>query len=270
VQLVELQKAWRTLQSRDVAIFAISYDSVETLAAFAEKRGISFPLLSDVGSQAIRALGLLNEHLVEQHAFYGIQTRDEQVGVAYPGTFVLDENGVIAEKHFEQSYRVRPTAELFQEYALGTGMTTPAADVPHTSSENATVRAWTDAPTYYPYQQVRLHVEFSLPTEMHVFGAPVPEGYTPLSFEVEPLDGLQVDPYAIPAPHPFRVEGLDEQLSVYEGSVQTTIPLRFTKNLGETVVTLQVAYQACTSTLCFSPATLRVRVPLNGLELIRD
>jgi peroxiredoxin len=270
VQLVELQKAWGALESRGVAMFAISYDSVETLAAFAGKRGITFPLLSDVGSHTIRALGLLNEHLVEQHAFYGIQTRDEQMGVAYPGTFVLDANGVITQKHFEQSYRVRPTAQIFEEYALGSAATSPPADVPRASTENVTVRAWADAPTYYPYQQVRLHVELSLPPDTHIFGAPAPEGYTPLALEVEPLDGLQVDSYDVPAPHPFRVEGLDEEFVVFEGKVQTTIPLRFMKNLGQTLLTLQVAYQACTASLCFSPATLRVEVPLNGLDLIRD
>jgi len=142
VQLVELQEAWPNLQKNGVATFAISYDSVEVLAAFADKRGITYPLLSDAGSHAIRALGLLNEqHLVEQHAFYGIQTRDEQRGVAYPGTFVLDERGIIAEKRFEQSYRVRPTARIFEEYALGTfEATRPPTDAPRQSGESSRSR----------------------------------------------------------------------------------------------------------------------------------
>jgi hypothetical protein len=38
VLLVELQEAWQNLQQNEVAVFAISYDSV---AAFGEKRGIS-------------------------------------------------------------------------------------------------------------------------------------------------------------------------------------------------------------------------------------
>ena len=119
MQLVELQEAWRTIQENGVAVFAISYDSVSVLAAFAEKHRITYPLLSDEGSHSIRQLGLLNEeHLIAQHAFYGIQTRDEQRGVAYPGTFELDSHGIISHKYFEQSYRVRPTARIFEEYAL--------------------------------------------------------------------------------------------------------------------------------------------------------
>ena len=39
---------------------AISYDPVETLAAFSRQRGITFPLLSDSGSQTIKRYGILN------------------------------------------------------------------------------------------------------------------------------------------------------------------------------------------------------------------
>ena len=214
MQLVELQEAWPNLQKNGVATFAISYDSVEVLAAFADKRGITYPLLSDAGSHAIRALGLLNEqHLVEQHAFYGIQTRDEQRGVAYPGTFVLDERGIIAEKRFEQSYRVRPTARIFEEYALGTfEATRPPTDAPRQSGEKLEVQVWADAPTYRPYQQVRLHVDLSLPSGLHVFASPVADGFTPLRLEVEPLDGLEVGQTALPAALPFTVAGLGRLL----------------------------------------------------------
>src|SRR5207248_7011642 len=132
-----------------VAIFAISYDSAAVLAAFAEKRGITYSLLSDEGSHTIRALGLLNEqHLVQQHASYGIQTRDDQMGVAYPGTFVLDERGVISEKHFEQSYRVRPTARMFEEYARGTSVAGPAADAPPYGGPSLQVPPSADPSTY--------------------------------------------------------------------------------------------------------------------------
>ena len=65
---MELQKAWPTLQRMGFALFAISYDEVATLSAFADKHEITYPLLSDVGSVTIRSLGLINEHLAEQHA----------------------------------------------------------------------------------------------------------------------------------------------------------------------------------------------------------
>jgi peroxiredoxin len=272
VQLVELQEAWRTIQENGVAVFAISYDSVSALAAFPEKHGITYPLLSDEGSQIIRQLGLLNEeHLIAQHAFYGIQTRDEQRGVAYPGTFELDAHGIISHKYFEQSYRVRPTARIFEEYALGSAAAAPPhVEAQQASSAGIEVRVWADAPTYRPYQQLRLHVEVSLPPEMHVFAAPVPDGFTPLSPHVEPLDGLDVGLPSLPTPQPLSFAGLEEKFFAYEGTLQAVLPLRFTKNLGATVVRLHVEYQACTSTVCFPPHALRVDIHLNGVDLIRD
>jgi peroxiredoxin len=266
---VELQAVWPTLEAAGVALYAISYDAVATLAAFAEKRGITYPLLSNEGSEVIRALGLLNEHLAEQHAVYGITTREEQHGVAYPGTFVLDNQGVIVAKHFEQSYRVRPTATLFREFALG-GHADPPPDAPQVAGPGVEVRAWTDAPTYRPYQQVRLHIRLDIPTDGHVFGAPVPEGYSPLRLEVDTLDGMTVELPLLPPPHPFRVEGLDDEFVVHEGRVEATIPLLFTSNLGPTTVRVHVTYQACTETICSPPAEVQLSVQLEGLDLIRD
>jgi peroxiredoxin len=92
-----------------IAVFALSYDPVEVLAQFVAKRDITYTLLSDVGSRVIRQLGLLNEHLDEQYAYYGLEVREHHRGVPYPGSFILDEAGVIVEKHFEQGHRIRPT-----------------------------------------------------------------------------------------------------------------------------------------------------------------
>ena len=132
------------------------------------------------------------------------------------------------------------------------------------------IRVWADAPTYRPYQQLRPHMEVSLPPEMHVFAAPVPDGFTPLSPHVEPLDGLDVGPPALPTPQPLRFAGLEEEFFACEGTLQAVLPLRFTKNLGATLVRVHVEYQACASTECFRPDALRVDIHLNGLDLIRD
>lgn len=266
---MELQHAWPTLERHGVALFGVSYDSVEALASYADKRGITFPLLSDDGSRVIRELGLLNEHLAEQHAVYGIVTRDDQHGVAYPGTFVLNEQGVVAEKHFEQSYRPRPTRQLFEDYALGASDDSPAHAVSGRSG-GMEIQAWADAPTYRPYQQIRLHVRLTLPAGVHVYGTPVPDGYTPLRLQLEPRDGLIVGDAEMPAPHPFRVDGLNEDLVVYEGTVRMTVPLLFTSNLGPTTLALELAYQTCTETTCLPPATIRLELPITGFDLIRD
>ena len=41
---------------KDLGLAAISYDSVETLAAFSRQRGITFPFLMDTGSETIKTI----------------------------------------------------------------------------------------------------------------------------------------------------------------------------------------------------------------------
>ena len=77
----------------------MSYDSPEMLAAFAERQGISFPLLADTGSRVIDVWGLRNEG-----------ARGREVGVPHPGTFIIDRQLRVVERAFEQAYQERSTA----------------------------------------------------------------------------------------------------------------------------------------------------------------
>jgi hypothetical protein len=251
-----------------VAVFAISYDPVPVLAGFAEKRGITYTLLSDEGSHAIRRLGLLNEHLEEQHAHYGVQTKEHHLGVPYPGTFVLDEDGVIVEKNFEQSYRVRPPAVSFLEDSFGQAGHEAVRD--QTETEDIRVTAWLGTASYHPYQKLKLNLGIQVAEGLHVYGWPIPEGYTPLEVEIDPLETLEAGPLELPEPRPFRVEGLDEEFFVYEGSVRGARTLLLTKNLGEVTLGVKVHYQACSDVACFPPGEVSLQLPLKGLDNIRD
>ena len=57
---MELQTQLETLQEQGIGVVAISYDSVEVVADFAERRGITFPLLADSDSSVISDFGILN------------------------------------------------------------------------------------------------------------------------------------------------------------------------------------------------------------------
>ena len=67
------------MKKQGLGLVAISYDSQQVLAAFAQKYGITFPLLSDVGSQVIERYGILNTEAT------GVAK-----GIAYPGIFVAN------------------------------------------------------------------------------------------------------------------------------------------------------------------------------------
>src|SRR5262252_2183488 len=59
-QLLELQSQYDSLKQDGLGLAAISYDSQDILAAYSAQHGITFPMLSDVGSATIKRYGILN------------------------------------------------------------------------------------------------------------------------------------------------------------------------------------------------------------------
>ena len=70
-----------SLQNDDTQVFAISCDTVASLRVFAEREGLTYPLLSDFWPHGAiaKAYGVFNE----------------QLGAADRGTFVIDKSGVV-------------------------------------------------------------------------------------------------------------------------------------------------------------------------------
>src|SRR4029077_20289994 len=97
-QLIQLQAAKERFEKQGIKLAGISYDSVEILKYFSDRRKIDFPLLSDPDSKIIRMYQVLNAEAVGQNA-----------GMARPGYFYIDTEGMIREKFFEAKYRERLT-----------------------------------------------------------------------------------------------------------------------------------------------------------------
>ena len=71
------------------------------LADFSKRRGITFPLLSDPGSATIKRYGILNTTVPESN--------QQSYGIPFPGTFMVNSQGVVASRFFEQAYQERST-----------------------------------------------------------------------------------------------------------------------------------------------------------------
>jgi peroxiredoxin Q/BCP len=100
--LVQLRDNVQKLNESGVRVVGISYDSVEVLKTFSDKESIPFPLLSDEDSETIKKYGL---------HFKG--------GLPHPGTVLIDKEGVIRAKLFEEGYRTRHTIEELVSAAKG-------------------------------------------------------------------------------------------------------------------------------------------------------
>ena len=90
----------------------MSYDPVETLKGYADKNGITYPLLSDAGSKTVDAYGIRNTQMDGKK--FGA---NDLTGVPHPGTYILDGDGVIQAKLFLERYQVRHTSEQLIEAA---------------------------------------------------------------------------------------------------------------------------------------------------------
>ncbi len=264
---MELQRLLPDFVRNGIAVFAISYDSGPVLATFANTHGIQYSLLADEGSQVIRRLGLFNEHVYEHHAAYGIPKREMFWGVPYPGAFLLDGDGRVLQKRFQQSYRERETGAVLLEQGFGGKSSLPKAQT-YAPGEEVMIRATLDSDTYRWFQRLGLTVELTLASGLHVYGHPIPEGYIPLSVEVAPIEGLEVGLPAFPTPQPYRMEGLEEQFFVYERRVAVSVPLTFTKEGDDLTLHLTVCYQACSEVDCLPPQTARLQLPVKAADLI--
>ena len=98
--MVQLQRDLQSIQDAGVQLVGICYDDTKVLKTFSDRMKIAFPLLSDPGSKTINAYHIRNE-----------AAKGRAQGVPNPGTFILDQEGVIRAKLFLEGFRDRHTTE---------------------------------------------------------------------------------------------------------------------------------------------------------------
>jgi peroxiredoxin len=264
-QLVELQNAKGRFEKQGISVAALSYDTVEILKSFADRRKIEFPMLADPDSQTIRAYAVLNAEASGQYK-----------GMARPGYFFIDTKGVIREKFFETKYRQRFSGnnvigKLFPE--LGDEVT-DNVDAPHLSlaveqSDRAT----------YPGGRISLSAEVQLPPDVHVY-SPGVQGYKSIALVMEPSPGMEFTPASYPKAKILYLPAIKEKVPVFEGKFRITQDLKvssdanFSSALGTDGKTFTVAgrleYQACDAKICYLPTSVPIHWQVQVLPLDRQ
>jgi peroxiredoxin len=98
-QLIDVNGGVAEIQKRGYGLAALSYDSPEILAAFTAKRNIAYTLLSDPKSEVIDLYKLRDPQYPPGNRAYGVPR---------PIIFVLDPDGIIKAKLYEESFKDRP------------------------------------------------------------------------------------------------------------------------------------------------------------------
>jgi peroxiredoxin len=104
--LVQLQKDLKSIDDAGIQLIGISYDSPAVLKKFSDRSKITFPLLSDPESETIEAYHIRNK-----------DAKGKAEGVPEPGTFIVDQEGVIRATLFLAGFRERHSTEALVKAA---------------------------------------------------------------------------------------------------------------------------------------------------------
>ena len=161
-------------------LYVLSYDEVDALADFKNAHGTTFTMLSVPDSEIIRAFGILNTTIAEDdHPWYGIP---------YPGVYVIDGDGIIIEKFFENNFTVRPGAEQLLAVLKGEQVNLVEKN---DGDEQVQVEVAFEGDTLPAGISRQIVARFSVPEGMHLYGQPVPEGLVAASIQLdEDLEGI--------------------------------------------------------------------------------
>lgn len=223
----------------------------------------------------IDSLGLTNQHLEQQQAYYGRPMRERHRGVAYPGVFVLDEDGVVTKRVFEQSHRTRPSpGYLFRQVSHA-----PPRAARHATAQEEVVHltAWLPSATFRPLEIHEVHVEIEVAEGWHLYTEPIPPGYTPLSVRLEADAELEAWPVSLPEGRPLTIPGLGEQFFVVDGSLRLSVPFKLggaayqldgrerpePGSAGPVTLDVEVGYQACSDRECLPPTATRLQLEID-------
>jgi AhpC/TSA family/Thiol:disulfide interchange protein DsbD, N-terminal len=253
------------LKAHGVNAASISYDSREVLSNFSDAYKIEYPMLSDVGSKVIRAFGILNTNVPEDHKM--------MYGMPWPGDYLIAPDATVRDKLFLRSYEHRPSAtEVVLRHfdnVGGNSMEIKAGIV------NGTVSLSTDR--CFPGQELGLALDLRLAPGWHIYGRPLPANYQALDLTLEsPILGEQS--LEFPAARPLSLKALGERLPVYSAEVKVhgnvgikwspPMPAPFLKPLGEKIepglyrIEGTLRFQACSEDVCEPPQAIKFTLPL--------
>ncbi len=203
--------------------------------------GIDFPMLADPNSEIIGAYGIRNPNPAPG-------TRHE--GMAFPGTYIVDAEGVVVEKFFEDSHRIRPTAQtvLMKTFGADGGRRTEV-QLPQFN-----FAAYASQDDWRPGNTVVLVTDFDLPERMHLYGQG--SDYTAVDLQVVETEFVLMGALDLPEPEILYLEPIDESVPVYHGTPQIQREISLSPAYREDSITVDaiLTYQTCDDEICYPPA----------------
>ncbi len=252
---MELAKHADLLRARGLGICSISYDPVEVLRDFAQRRGITYPMLADPGSVLIRRFGLFNET---------ISPGDRAYGVPHPVLFFVDPSGVVTRKYAEEKYFHRRTmATILAEGDPTAGIAMGEAE----RGEYVTVQPIALQREVYPGNRFALFVDVTPRSGVHIYAPGAGSEYRPLTLRVKEQPYFITFPPTYPVADQTWKSPEDEDVPVYTSTTRVRVEVALTNrqdlkpvyDAGGTIrVEGTLGLQACDEIVCWAPIEIPV------------
>jgi peroxiredoxin len=264
------------LQKSGLGLAVISYDSRELLADFSERHRISYPLLSDAGSATIRRYGILNTVVDEalgpngkdpavladlQRYVTVTQAAERFRGIAFPGTFMLDRQGRVTSRFFEDYYWERHTVSNIM---LQVGVAGTPVQATQASTEHLELRAYPSDGAVALGTRFSLVVDITPKRNMHVY-APGAAAYRVVTLNITPQPHVRTVPMRYPPSEIYHFVPLNERVPVFQKPFTLLVEVvpeataearKALSGQAELVITGSLEYQACDDKICYNPVSL--------------
>ena len=245
-------------------------------------------MLSDAGSATIRRYGILNpvpEWAFGENAddpdvqadiatFVSVVNPSEMmIGIAFPGTFMLDTSGRVTSRYFENSYIERNTVSSIVVRLGEAEVPVRAAEI---SMPQLDLTTYASEPNIAPGNRFAITLDIVPKQDMHIY-APGAGNYRVVGLTVASDANLIVLPMQYPEATPYYFEPFDETMPVYvepfslvqeiilDGSLEAQAILRGRENV---TITGSFEYQACSDEICYPPQELELNWTLPLRQLV--
>ncbi len=239
---MQLDASLNEFTDNGLGVVSISYDTVDILESFAGRMGgFRYPLLADPDSEIIEAYGIRNPNP---------EPGSRTDGMAFPGIYIVNTEGIVQEKFFHDSHRIRPSAEtvLMKTFGADGGRRIEVQLPQFDFAAYATQDEWR------PGNTLVFVADVELPDRMHLY-APGSD-YTAIDFRIVETEHVLMGELILPEPEILYLEPIDESVPVYHGTAKIQRDVTLAPSYQEETVAVDaiLTYQTCDDEICFPPA----------------
>ena len=195
-------------------------------------------------------------------------------GYPFPGTFIVDRQGVVTSRFFAEAYQERDTVSSIL-VRLGQHVGTRATKI---AGAHVTVTSYSTDEVAAQGTHFSLVLDVAPGPRVHVY-APGARDYRPAAMSVEPQPGLVLKAPQYPKSEDYFFKPLKDHVPVYQHPFRivqdvTLDPSRegssALKDVTSLTITGRFDYQACDDKVCFTPQSVPLSWTIGVKPLDRE